>query len=131
MVMIDRDNIKIESEVWERISSYMLVGNPMRVVVGNTKTMRAKSVHELVDEGWLLLYSGNRKQGSDLAIKSILDHHHDYILEIMLITTDIRLAKYIMFNPNYYDVLRHWYNPLSKELITTYKTISYKNQISI
>lgn len=131
MVMIDRDNVKIEKVVWDTISGYLLVGNPMRVVVGNSKTMRAKAVHELVDEGWLFLYSGNRKQGSDLVIKAILDHHHDIFLEIMVITTDIKLAKYIMFNTDYYDILRHWYNPISQQFTTSYRAFCYKEQIFI
>lgn len=123
IVFFDRDNVTLEEGLWDTISNYLLIAEPMKIVVGNRQTIRAKTVHKLVDEGWFVLYSGNRKQGSDLVIKTILTKHHAILFETTLITTDLKLARYFLLNPLYNLILKHYYNPLSKKLVTVYRSV--------
>lgn len=123
ILFLDRDNVTLEKVIWDTVSNYLLIAEPMKIVVVNSKTIRAKTAHKLVDEGWLILYSGNRKQASDLVIKSILTKHHTILLEATLITTDLKLAKYFLFNPLYNLILKHYYNPLRQKLVTVYRSV--------
>lgn len=129
ILVLDRDNIKISNS--ESITTQMLVANPIKVVVGNTKTLKTTSVHQLIDEGWLILSSGNRRQASDITITTILDNYSHLILEITLITSDLKLAYKLMNTKVYEQILRHWYNPVSKEWTTVYRKSNYKKQIFV
>ncbi|WP_342597400.1 hypothetical protein VKI21_02300 [Cyanobacterium aponinum UTEX 3222] len=130
ILFLDRDNIILEKVIWDTVNNYLLIAEPMRIVVGNRQTIRAKTVHKLVDEGWLVLYSGSRKQASDLAIKIILTKHYTILLEATLITTDLKLAKYFLFNPLHNSILKHYYNPLSKKLVTVYRSVQSTKYIA-
>jgi hypothetical protein len=129
LLILDRDNIKLDN--CDNLINLLLVSNPIKIIAGNTKTLRNKSIHQLIDEGWLIFSSGNRKQASDILITTILNHYQYCILETTIITTDLKLAHYILNNPLYEEILRHWYNPLTKGLNSVYRTFSYKKQISI
>lgn len=129
ILVLDRDNIKISNT--EEITTQMLVANPIKVVVGNTKTLKTTSVHQLIDEGWLIFSSGNRRQASDITIITILDNYSYLILEITLITSDLKLGYKLMNTKVYEQILRHWYNPLTKGWTTVYRSSSYKKRIFI